>query len=51
MSGSSNAIAEPNFSVPALNAVTYAYRRFGNPAPGTPPLVMLPHFRGNRKPT
>src|SRR5258707_10194119 len=41
------ALTAQNQSVKARNGVTYAYRRFGPPSPGVPPLVMLQHFRGN----
>lgn len=41
------ALTAPNQFVDAANGVTYAYRRFGTPSPGTVPLVMLVHFRGN----
>ena len=27
--------------------MSFAYRRFGNAQPASPPLVMLQHFRGN----
>lgn len=35
----------PNLTVDAPNGTTYAYRRFGEP--GSCPVVMLQHFRGN----
>ena len=41
------ALNAPNQSVEARNGVSYAYRRFGFPSVGVPPLVMLQHFRGN----
>ncbi|MER8072151.1 alpha/beta hydrolase [Streptomyces sp. NPDC094034] len=47
MSTSDIALTAPNQFVEATNGVTYAYRRFGTPSPGTLPLVMLVHFRGN----
>ena len=37
-------LATPNRVVTAANRVEYAYREVGN---GTPPLVLLQHFRGN----
>jgi pimeloyl-ACP methyl ester carboxylesterase len=37
----------PNRTVEAANGVTYAYRRLGDGRAGTPPLVLLQHFRGN----
>jgi pimeloyl-ACP methyl ester carboxylesterase len=36
--------ASPNRVVSAANEIDYAYREIGN---GTPPLVLLQHFRGN----
>ena len=36
--------ASPNRVVSASNEIDYAYREIGN---GTPPLVLLQHFRGN----
>ena len=36
--------ASPNRVVSAANEIDYAYREIGN---GTPPLVVLQHFRGN----
>ena len=47
MPADDTALTAPNQSVPARNGVTYAYRRFGRPNAGVPPLVMLQHFRGN----
>jgi len=47
MPADDTALTTPNRSVQASNGVTHAYRRFGNPAAGEPPLVMLTHFRGN----
>jgi pimeloyl-ACP methyl ester carboxylesterase len=47
MSTSDIALTAPNQFVEASNGVRYAYRRFGTPAPGVLPLVMLQHFRGN----
>jgi pimeloyl-ACP methyl ester carboxylesterase len=47
MSASDIALTAPNQFVEASNGVAYAYRRFGSPSPGTLPLVMLVHFRGN----
>jgi pimeloyl-ACP methyl ester carboxylesterase len=40
-------LAAPNRTVEAANGVTYAYRRLGGTQAGTPPLVLLQHFRGN----
>jgi pimeloyl-ACP methyl ester carboxylesterase len=37
-------LAAPNRLVSAPNGIDYAYREVGN---GTPPLVLLQHFRGN----
>ena len=37
-------LAAPNQKVSAANGVDYAYRDLGD---GTPPLVLLQHFRGN----
>jgi pimeloyl-ACP methyl ester carboxylesterase len=36
-----------NRMVEAANGVTYAYRRFGSPENGAPPLLFLQHYRGN----
>ena len=47
VSASDNALTAKNQFVEASNGVTYAYRRFGTPSPGTLPLVMFVHFRGN----
>ncbi|MEU5031442.1 alpha/beta fold hydrolase [Streptomyces milbemycinicus] len=47
MSTADVALTAPNQFVEGANGVTYAYRRFGTPAPGVLPLVMLQHFRGN----
>jgi pimeloyl-ACP methyl ester carboxylesterase len=40
-------LTTPNRTLEAPNAVSYAYRRFGNAAAGAPPLLLLQHFRGN----
>src|SRR4051812_17313123 len=40
-------LTAPNRTVAAANGVAYAYRRFGYAAPGTVPLVLLQHYRGN----
>jgi pimeloyl-ACP methyl ester carboxylesterase len=40
-------LTAPNRTVEAANGVTYAYRRLGRAQAGTPPLVLLQHFRGN----
>jgi pimeloyl-ACP methyl ester carboxylesterase len=40
-------LTAPNRTVEAANGVTYAYRRLGGTEIGTPPLVLLQHFRGN----
>src|ERR1700760_1148622 len=37
-------LASPNRMVSAANGIDYAYRDIGG---GTPPLVLLQHFRGN----
>jgi pimeloyl-ACP methyl ester carboxylesterase len=37
-------LASPNRSVSAANGIDYTYRELGE---GTPPLVLLQHFRGN----
>ena len=37
-------LASPNRVVSAANGIDYAYRDLGD---GTPPLVLLQHFRGN----
>ncbi|SFM69738.1 Pimeloyl-ACP methyl ester carboxylesterase [Streptomyces sp. cf124] len=42
-----SASTAPNLRVEATNGVTYQYRRFGHPTPGSVPLVFLQHFRGN----
>ena len=47
MPADDGALITPNQTVSARNGVAYAYRRFGHPAAGVPPLVMLQHFRGN----
>lgn len=47
MPADDTALTAPNQSVQARNGVSYAYRRFGRPAAGVPPLAMLQHFRGN----
>ncbi|MEV0639068.1 alpha/beta hydrolase [Streptomyces sp. NPDC050619] len=41
-----SASTAPNLRVKAANGVTYQYRRFGRPSPGSVPLVFLQHFRG-----
>ncbi len=41
-----SASTAPNLQVTAANGVTYQYRRFGHPRPGSVPLVFLQHFRG-----
>jgi pimeloyl-ACP methyl ester carboxylesterase len=40
-------LTAPNLSVEAADGVRYAYRRFGNTAAGSVPLLFLQHFRGN----
>jgi pimeloyl-ACP methyl ester carboxylesterase len=40
-------LTAPNRTVDAANGVTYAYRRLGAARAGTPPLVLLQHYRGN----
>jgi pimeloyl-ACP methyl ester carboxylesterase len=40
-------LTAPNRTVEAANGVRYAYRRLGGAQAGTPPLVLLQHFRGN----
>jgi pimeloyl-ACP methyl ester carboxylesterase len=40
-------LTAPNRTVEAATGVTYAYRRLGRAQAGTPPLVLLQHFRGN----
>jgi pimeloyl-ACP methyl ester carboxylesterase len=40
-------ISAANQSIAAADGVTYAYRRFGNPHRGAPPVLFLQHFRGN----
>ncbi|MEU1932787.1 alpha/beta fold hydrolase [Streptomyces coeruleorubidus] len=42
-----SASTAPNLRVKATNGVTYQYRRFGHPTPGSVPLVFFQHFRGN----
>jgi pimeloyl-ACP methyl ester carboxylesterase len=42
-----SAATAPNEFVEDTRGVRYAYRRIGVPADGTPPLVLLQHFRGN----
>jgi len=39
-------LTAPAHLVEARNGVSYAYRCFGRPAAGVPPLTMLQHFRG-----
>lgn len=41
-----SASTAPNLQVKAVNGVTYQYRRFGHPMPGSVPLVFFQHFRG-----
>ncbi|MEU0075996.1 alpha/beta hydrolase [Streptomyces sp. NPDC006332] len=41
-----SASTAPNLRVKAANGVTYQYRRFGHPSPGSVPLVFLQHYRG-----
>ncbi|ALO97199.1 Alpha/beta hydrolase [Streptomyces hygroscopicus subsp. limoneus] len=36
----------PNLRITAANGITYQYRRFGHPSPGSVPLVFLQHYRG-----
>ncbi|GAB3062147.1 alpha/beta hydrolase [Intrasporangium mesophilum] len=40
-------MSAPIRKIEAANGIAYAYRRFGHPADGQPPLVFLQHFRGN----
>ena len=40
-------LTAPNRTVQAANGVTYTYRRLGTAVTGTPPLVLLQHYRGN----
>jgi pimeloyl-ACP methyl ester carboxylesterase len=40
-------LTAPTFTIAADNGVTFAYRRFGQPAAQQPPLLLLQHFRGN----
>jgi pimeloyl-ACP methyl ester carboxylesterase len=40
-------LTAPTRFVGAANGVTYAYRRLGVSPAGTPPLVLLQHYRGN----
>jgi pimeloyl-ACP methyl ester carboxylesterase len=40
-------LTAPNLTVEAANGVSYAYRQLGEPSAGSPPLVLLQHFRGN----
>jgi pimeloyl-ACP methyl ester carboxylesterase len=40
-------LTTPNRRVEARDGVTYAYRRFGDPSTGAPPLLLLQHYRGN----
>ena len=40
-------LTAPNQTIEAPNGVSYAYRRFGNPAGDVLPLLFLQHFRGN----
>jgi pimeloyl-ACP methyl ester carboxylesterase len=40
-------LTAPNRTVEAATGVTYAYRRLGGAQAGTPPLVLLQHYRGN----
>jgi pimeloyl-ACP methyl ester carboxylesterase len=42
-----SASTAPNRSVDSAVGVRFAYRRLGDPIAGTPPLVLLQHFRGN----
>jgi pimeloyl-ACP methyl ester carboxylesterase len=42
-----NQLNAANEFVAAANGVRYAYRRLGEPTPGTTPLVFLQHFLGN----
>ena len=39
MPADDTALTAPNQSVPAHNGVSYAYRRFGRPDSGAPPLA------------
>jgi pimeloyl-ACP methyl ester carboxylesterase len=43
----SDSLTAENRLLVAEDGVTYAYRRFGDPDAGSPPLVFLQHFRGN----
>ena len=43
-SSTSEYLTAPNTVVRAANGIDYAYRQIGD---GTPPLVLLQHFRGN----
>jgi pimeloyl-ACP methyl ester carboxylesterase len=40
-------VTTANRRVEASNGITYAYRRLGGAQAGTPPLVLLQHYRGN----
>jgi pimeloyl-ACP methyl ester carboxylesterase len=40
-------LTAPNRTVEGANGVTYVYRRLGAAQAGTPPLVLLHHYRGN----
>jgi pimeloyl-ACP methyl ester carboxylesterase len=42
-----SATTAPNRSVDSAAGVRFAYRRLGEPIAGTPPLLLLQHFRGN----
>src|SRR5690242_3919090 len=41
-----SAATAPNLRIKAANGITYQYRRFGHPSPGSVPLVFLQHYRG-----
>ena len=47
MPADNQALMAPNQLIQAPDGVTYAYRRFGDAAAGSLPLVLLQHFRGN----
>jgi pimeloyl-ACP methyl ester carboxylesterase len=46
MPADDTALTAPTQLVEARNGVSYAYRRFGRPAVGVPPVTMLQHYRG-----
>lgn len=40
-------LTSPNRAIRGADSVNYAYRRVGTAVAGTPPLVLLQHYRGN----